>query len=80
MTVLIDLHGVPGSQNGQDNSGLIGPILFPANTTNTERTLNVLRNLTEEFSRAEYGGVVTCESRMAVVIFLVCVFKGKKTS
>lgn len=59
MTVLIDLHGVPGSQNGQDNSGLIGPILFPSNTTNTERTLNVLRNLTEEFSRAEYGGVVT---------------------
>jgi glucan 1,3-beta-glucosidase len=62
MTVLIDLHGVPGSQNGQDNSGLIGPILFPSNTTNTERTLNVLRNLTEEFSKAEYGGVVTCES------------------
>ncbi|KAI7707576.1 hypothetical protein KC353_g11563 [Hortaea werneckii] len=25
MRVLIDLHGAPGSQNGQDNSGLIGP-------------------------------------------------------
>ena len=24
MKVLIDLHGAPGSQNGQDNSGLIG--------------------------------------------------------
>lgn len=24
MSVLIDLHGAPGSQNGQDNSGLIG--------------------------------------------------------
>ena len=24
MRVLIDLHGAPGSQNGQDNSGLIG--------------------------------------------------------
>lgn len=79
MTVLIDLHGVPGSQNGQDNSGLIGPILFPSNTTNTERTLNVLGNLTEEFSRAEYGGVVICESRMAVMISFVCVFEGKKT-
>ena len=28
MTVLIDLHGVPGSQNGREESGLIGPILF----------------------------------------------------
>ena len=62
MTVLIDLHGVPGSQNGQDHSGLIGPILFPSNGTNEERSLGVLRNLTEEFSRAEYGGVVKCES------------------
>ena len=61
MTVLIDLHGAPGSQNGQDHSGLIGPILFPANTTNTERSLGVLKNLTEEFSKTEYGGVVTCE-------------------
>ncbi|TKA32731.1 hypothetical protein B0A50_00956 [Salinomyces thailandicus] len=58
MRVLIDLHGAPGSQNGQDNSGLIGPVLFPSNETNAERSINVLRNLTEEFSQDMYGDTV----------------------
>jgi len=57
--VMIDLHGAPGSQNGQDNSGLIGPVLFASNTSNVDRSLNVLRNLTEEFSQSVYGGAVT---------------------
>lgn len=59
LQVLIDLHGAPGSQNGQDNSGLIGPVLFPNNATNAERAIAVLRNLTEEFGGEAYGGVVT---------------------
>lgn len=59
--MLIDLHGAPGSQNGQDNSGLIGPVLFPTNSSNADRSLDVLRNLTQEFSRDVYGGVVTGE-------------------
>jgi glucan 1,3-beta-glucosidase len=59
LQVMIDLHGAPGSQNGQDNSGLIGPVLFASNTSNIDRSLDVLRNLTEEFSQGEYGGVVT---------------------
>ncbi|KAI6815896.1 P-loop containing nucleoside triphosphate hydrolase protein [Hortaea werneckii] len=58
MRVLIDLHGAPGSQNGQDNSGLIGPVLFPSNETNADRSIRVLRNLTEEFSRDVYGSTV----------------------
>ncbi|KAI7230758.1 hypothetical protein KC330_g6764 [Hortaea werneckii] len=58
MRVLIDLHGAPGSQNGQDNSGLIGPVLFPSNETNADRSIRVLRNLTEEFSRDVYGNTV----------------------
>lgn len=59
LSVLVDLHGVPGSQNGQDNSGLIGPVLFAQNTSNAERSLTALRNLTEEFSRPIYNGAVT---------------------
>ena len=37
MTVLIDLHGCPGSQNGQDHSGKSGDILWsdPANVAKT---------------------------------------------
>ena len=57
--VMIDLHGAPGSQNGQDNSGLIGPVLFPSNSSNSDRSLDVLRNLTEEFSQDVYAGAVT---------------------
>ncbi|WWC87111.1 uncharacterized protein L201_001997 [Kwoniella dendrophila CBS 6074] len=56
LTVLIDLHGAPGSQNGQDNSGLIGPTLFPTNTSNLDRTINVLKNLTSEFSQTDIYG------------------------
>lgn len=59
LQVMIDLHGAPGSQNGQDNSGLIGPVLFASNSSNTDRSLDVLRNLTEEFSQRVYGGAVT---------------------
>ncbi|KAK5707246.1 hypothetical protein LTR17_020879 [Elasticomyces elasticus] len=66
LSVLIDLHGAPGSQNGQDNSGLIGPVDFTSNTTNAERSLNVLRNLTAEFSQGMYNGTVIGESRRCV--------------
>ncbi|WVQ69045.1 uncharacterized protein L199_007257 [Kwoniella botswanensis] len=58
LSVLLDLHGAPGSQNGQDNSGLIGPVLFPTNTSNIERSINVLKNLTEEFTKEIYGSTV----------------------
>lgn len=60
-TVFIDIHGAPGSQNGWEETGLVGPIDFPANTSNADRTLNVLRNLTTEFSKDIYGGAVTSE-------------------
>lgn len=49
------------SQNGYDHSGLIGPVQFAANSSNAERSIAVLRNLTEEFSRSEYGGIVSIE-------------------
>nr|XP_019008690.1 uncharacterized protein I206_06372 [Kwoniella pini CBS 10737]OCF47471.1 hypothetical protein I206_06372 [Kwoniella pini CBS 10737] len=58
LSVLIDLHGAPGSQNGQDNSGLIGNTSFYSNTSNIDRTLNVLKNFTEEFTQDIYGDTV----------------------
>lgn len=59
LSVLIDLHGAPGSQNGQANSGLDGPVRFPSNSSNAARSYYVLNNLTNEFSKSIYGGVVT---------------------
>jgi glucan 1,3-beta-glucosidase len=61
LKVTIDLHGAPGSQNGQDNSGLIGPVLFASNSSNVDRSLNVLHNFTQEFTKDIYGGTVVCK-------------------
>lgn len=55
------MAGAPGSQNGQDNSGLTGPVRFEANSSNVDRTLAVLRNFTAEFTQERYGGVVSGE-------------------
>ncbi|GAM91407.1 hypothetical protein ANO11243_094570 [Dothideomycetidae sp. 11243] len=68
-SVLIDLHGAPGSQNGWEETGLIGPILFTANSSNSDRSLNVLKNLTTEFTKPIYGGAVTNIELMNEPIF-----------
>lgn len=62
LSVVIDLHGAPGSQNGQDNSGLQGVQEFARNTTNADRAVAVIKNLTQEAGKPEYGGVVKCRS------------------
>lgn len=40
--VLVCLHGAPGSQNGQDHSGRVGPIAWYASDENHRRTIDVL--------------------------------------
>ncbi|SCV67111.1 BQ2448_5757 [Microbotryum intermedium] len=59
LRVLVDLHGVPGSQNALDNSGRRGSINWNKNATNLVRTRNVLTVLADEFSKPEYHNVVT---------------------
>ncbi|KAF9507650.1 glycoside hydrolase family 5 protein [Hydnum rufescens UP504] len=49
LKVMIDIHGVPGSQNGFDNSGHTGP----ANWANDQNNIRL------EFSQQKYAGVVT---------------------
>lgn len=62
LDVFIDIHGAPGSQNGWEETGLVGPVDFLGNTSNADRTVNVLQNLTNEFMKSEYNGAVTSES------------------
>jgi len=45
--VIVDLHGAPGSQNGHDNSGKVGPIQW-TQPQNVDRTITVLANLTQQ--------------------------------
>ncbi|KAK5699374.1 hypothetical protein LTR17_023304 [Elasticomyces elasticus] len=59
LDVMIDLHGAPGSQNGWEETGLVGAIGFVDNSSNSDRSLNVLQNLTTEFTKEIYGGAVT---------------------
>ncbi|KAH9845407.1 glycoside hydrolase family 5 protein [Teratosphaeria destructans] len=59
LKVMIDVHGAPGSQNGWEETGLVGPVDFPTNSSNSDKTLSLLKNLTEEFTQSKYGGAVT---------------------
>eukprot|EP01012_Entosiphon_sulcatum_P062793 TRINITY_DN893_c0_g2_i1.p2 TRINITY_DN893_c0_g2~~TRINITY_DN893_c0_g2_i1.p2 ORF type:complete len:389 (+),score=88.10 TRINITY_DN893_c0_g2_i1:86-1252(+) len=44
LKALIDLHGAPGSQNGNDHSGRVGPINWPQ-PQNVNRTISVVTTL-----------------------------------
>ncbi|KAF8335351.1 glycoside hydrolase family 5 protein [Cantharellus anzutake] len=57
--VMIDLHGLPGSQNGFDNSGRRGPILWDTQASYLNRSRTIVDFLATEFSKPQYGGVVS---------------------
>lgn len=52
ISAILDLHGAPGSQNGFDNSGRAGPILWGTGDT-LNRTYILLRRLVERVSAFE---------------------------
>ncbi|OCF60683.1 glucan 1,3-beta-glucosidase [Kwoniella mangroviensis CBS 10435] len=58
LDVLMDLHGLPGGQNGQDNQGYKGPIEFQNNATNMERAMDALANMTKFVTQDKFDGVV----------------------
>lgn len=49
LQIVLDLHGAPGSQNGQDHSGRIGPIEWP-NEHNLTRTLHAVGCLSRRYA------------------------------
>ncbi|TIB03003.1 hypothetical protein E3P94_00856 [Wallemia ichthyophaga] len=57
----LDLHAVPGSQNGYNHSGHLGNIHWMASymgLVNAQRTLNYIRTITELITEDEYKDVV----------------------
>jgi len=58
LKVLIDLHGLPGSQNGFDNSGHTGPVDWPTSQANIDLTNAIIRTLAHEFSQNKYANTV----------------------
>lgn len=57
--VWIDLHGVPGSQNGLDNSGHIGATEWPNDPDNISRTKHAFARLVKTFNGPEWYSTVT---------------------
>ncbi|KAJ7184284.1 exo-beta-1,3-glucanase [Mycena filopes] len=61
LRINLDLHALPGSQNGWNHSGRLGTynVLFgPMGIANAERSLNYIRILAEFISQPEYRDVV----------------------
>ncbi|UZJ56084.1 hypothetical protein CBS101457_005404 [Exobasidium rhododendri] len=57
----LDLHAIPGSQNGYNHGGRLGTFNFlnsPAGLVSAERTLDIIRTLTEFISQPEILNVV----------------------
>ncbi|SNX82241.1 related to SPR1 - exo-1,3-beta-glucanase precursor [Melanopsichium pennsylvanicum] len=59
LKVWIDLHGVPGSQNGFDNSGHSGSINWASNASYYTQTQYAFSRLVTEFTQDAYAGTVT---------------------
>ncbi|KAG6814282.1 hypothetical protein H0H92_013407 [Tricholoma furcatifolium] len=58
----LDLHAVPGSQNGWNHSGRLGTINFlngPMGYANAQRTLDYIRIIAEFISQPQYSNVVS---------------------
>ena len=61
LRIYLELHTVPGSQNGYNHSGRSGPINFlngPMGIANAQRTLEYIRVLIEFIAQPEYRPVV----------------------
>lgn len=61
LRINLDLHAVPGSQNGWNHSGRLGTTGFlngPMGYANAQRALNIIRSLAEFISQPQYKDVV----------------------
>lgn len=59
MTVMVTLHGLQGSQNGQDNSGRQGGIWWLWDENNMPRIMKTIAVVAGQFGAAQYSDVVT---------------------
>jgi glucan 1,3-beta-glucosidase len=57
LKVWIDLHGAPGSQNGNDHSGHAGPVEWQKGN-NLQKTIDVLITITKKYGTNGYRDVV----------------------
>ncbi|KAL7281935.1 hypothetical protein ACG7TL_003402 [Trametes sanguinea] len=61
LRIYLELHTVPGSQNGYNHSGRLGPVNFLngfMGIANAQRTMDYIRYITEFITQQEYQDVV----------------------
>ncbi|KAG8960320.1 exo-1,3-beta-glucanase [Tulasnella sp. 419] len=59
ISVIIDIHCAPGSQNGYDNSGQkLNYPTWHTSAANVQRTVEAFQTLVHEFSQPQWGGTV----------------------
>lgn len=62
LRINLDLHALPGSQNGWNHSGRLGTVGMlngPMGYANAQRSLDIIRVLAEFISQPQYKDVVT---------------------
>lgn len=52
LKVIIDLHGAPGSQNGEFHSGLAGAVGWPKQQVNIQKTVDVIERLAQRYKKS----------------------------
>lgn len=78
MQVLIDLHTVPGSQNGYDNGGLTGVCKWCKDPESVEYALGVLERLAKRYAdRKGLFGIEVLNEPISLPVYLTAPSTGK---
>lgn len=78
MQILIDLHTVPGGQNGYDNGGLTGVCKWHKNPEEVEFVLTVLERLAKRYAlREALFGIEVLNEPISLSVYLTAPSTGK---
>lgn len=78
LQILIDLHTVPGSQNGYDNGGLTGVCKWCKNPEEVEFSLTVLERLTKRYGQREgLYGIEVLNEPISFLVYATAPSTGK---
>lgn len=78
MQILLDLHTVPGSQNGYDNGGITGVCKWYKNPEEVRFALNVLERLAQRYrSREGLYGIEVLNEPISWLVYMTAPSTGK---
>ena len=78
LQILLDLHTVPGSQNGYDNGGLTGVCKWCKNPQETEFALTVLERLAERYgNRSGLYGISPVNEPISWLVYMTSPSRGR---